>query len=203
VPSFSRVRTECLKNIMMKKAVIRTMMTGVYVCVIVLLAGSCGESPAGTEKSAVYLTVEDAEDAYGMYIDVYDDSLPGGVGDDKFQVNILSHFKNPTFIDPQGYYDVTIQEYQVSYYRPDGKGPVPASYFVQLNGQVPSGSQGMLELLVFRQDAKLRSPCKELVLGGGDGYIDMNVIIHFYGEDRLGNNVSARYVLFVVVTDVI
>ena len=175
---------------------------GYSVCVIAImvLVGSCSEPVGGMGKSPVFLTIE-PQDTWTSHIDVYDSSLPGGVGPDTFWLTIKSNYKsqNTDLVTP--YADVILQEYRVSYYRPDGKTSVPAPFMVQFQGTVPAGGSYAFEALVMRSDAKLRSPLKELVFGSGEGYILFNAVMDFYGEDLMGNKVEARYVLSMRAAD--
>ena len=184
---------------MRKKQTLRPVVTGVCVCMLALLAGSCSEPPGGMGKSPVFLTAENGEDLWALWFDVYNSALPGGVGDEMFQITIKSNYKNPDLTS--SYADVVIQEYHVSYYRPDGKQPVPAPFMLQLTSTVPAGESKTINTLVLRRDAKLRSPLKELVLGGGEGYIDLVAVIDFYGEDLMGNNHHVRYHLSMLASD--
>lgn len=187
---------------MIKKHCFRTTIYSLCIVAIALLVGSCGESPSGTGKSPIYLTTENGSDLWGLDFDVYDSSLPGGVGRETFEIKIVSNYKNPTeTLASPSYADVTIQEYHVSYYRPDGKLPVPASFMVQLTSKIPAGGENVINAIVLRRDAKLRSPLKELVLGGGGGYLDLVAVIDFYGEDLMGINHHARYVLPMFASD--
>lgn len=167
-------------------------MMGLGLCAAAMLMTSCGEPVGGMGKSPVYLTCEHGG-LWAVDIDVYDSSVPGGVADDTTTLNINSKYKNASLTTP--YADVILQQYHVTYYRPDGKTDVPAPLFGHMQNTVPGGGSATVEIDIVRRDAKLRSPLKELVLGGGEGDIRMNAIVEFFGEDLMGNNHSTKCIL--------
>jgi hypothetical protein len=149
-------------------------------------------------KSPIYLTA-DGEDQWGMDVDVYDSAVPGGVTDEFFDITIQSRLKNPELTSD--FADVILQEYQVTYYRTDGNASVPAPFMMHMQMTVPAGGELTINALVLRRDAKLRTPLKELVFGGGEGYIGLNAAIEFFGEDLMGNQHKVRYILHLHVAD--
>jgi hypothetical protein len=185
--------------VMMRKRLFRNVVYGLSAIMLIFLVGSCGEPVGGMGKSPVYLTTK-GQNAWAMAVDVYNPAVTGGVSDDLFWITITSNYKNSELATP--YADVILQEYRVSYYRADGRLPVPDPFVVHFSGTVPAGGTYDHETIVLRRDAKLESPLRELVFGGGEGYIDLNAIIDFYGEDLMGNEVSARYNLLLKVSDI-
>ena len=181
-------------------------MKGRYVVYTVFLLGlmimleSCQEPAAGMGKSPVYLTTE-PQDVWGLYVDVYNPVLPGGVSDETFWITIASHYKDPTGATASDYATVYIYEYRVTYYRLDGNPNVPEPFMMHLNSKVEGGSTLELETVVLRSDAKLKSPLKELVFGGGEGYIQLNAVIEFFGEDLMDNKLTTKFVLYMRVSD--
>lgn len=184
--------------IMMNTRIFRTVLYSLCLIAIMLVAGSCSEPVGGMGKSPVYLTADGGSN-WGMIIDVYDPTTIGGVTDEYFNITVKSNYKSSDLTTP--YADVILQEYHVAYYRPDGKEPVPDPFMIQMQMTVPGGGSTSINTLVLRRDAKLRSPFKELVLGGGEGYIEFNAVVDFYGEDLMGNKLSARYVLSINASD--
>jgi hypothetical protein len=69
------------------------------------------------------------------------------------------------------------------------------------NNQIPAGGELELEFFVVPREAKLKSPLKELVFGGGEGTIQMGAVVEFYGEDLAGNAVSTSITLLVIAED--
>jgi hypothetical protein len=174
------------------------------VCVGMMLV-SCGGPVGGDSKSPVFLTVE-GDTNYGVVpLDVYDLDTSDHVTDDTFWVNIKSHYKgeggNASIITD--YAMVQIYEYRVTYYRVDGNPRVPDPFTIDCSVLVPAAGSSRMELLILKREAKLQSPLKDLILGGGEGSIELQTIIEFFGKDLIGNHVSAKYVAYFKVEDVI
>lgn len=165
---------------------------------LTMLVGSCREPAAGMGKSPVYLTA-DGGNKWGTIIDVYTPGVLGGVTDDYFDITITSNYKNPALTSP--YADVYLYEYRVTYYRLDGNPNVPEGFAMHFTAKVPAGGTYQMQTLFLRRDAKLKSPLKELVFGGGEGTIEFNAVIDFYGEDLMGNKLSTRFVLDITAED--
>lgn len=166
---------------------------------------SCGGPVGGDSKSPVFLTVEGGDNAYGWILDVYDLDTSDHVSDNKAPVIVHSHYKgeggNPSIITD--YATVEIYEYRVTYYRVDGNPKVPEPFTIQCTVPVPPGGENNMEVLILKREAKLQSPLKELILGGGEGSIDLQAVIEFFGKDWIGNHVSAKVVLYLRVQDVV
>ena len=162
---------------------------------------SCGESAGGGSKSTVFLTAEGQEKC-GLYADVYDAAIVGTVADDTFWITITSSAKDQAGgTTLSRYSDVVLEEYRVTYYRVDGNPNVPDPFTIQMQFPIPAGGSGDIETLVLRREAKLKSPLRELALGGGEGNIQFNALIDFYGKDLAGNHVSVSYNLPLFVGD--
>lgn len=174
----------------------------VTVCCIALLLTSCGEPIGGSGKSAVFLSVSaPGGTQFSVFADVYNDSLPGGVGSDTADVVIKSIYKNQTDTPTTVFADVIIEEYRVTYFRYDGNTNVPDPFVRPLNISVPAGGETSLNFVILRADAKLKSPLKELAFGGGEGQIWFNAVVEFFGEDLAGNAVDAKTVITIMATD--
>lgn len=177
--------------------------TGGYVVFLLLVMSllvSCGEPVGGSSKSPVYLIVTGG-DQYGLVVDVYTSGVPGNVTDDFFDVTIESKYKGTNPAAQTEFAEVIIYEYRVTYYRVDGNPNVPDPFTLQCMIRVPPGGQNAVSILVLKRVAKLKSPLKELVFGGGEGRIIFNAVIEFFGEDMLGNHVSTKYVLLLDASD--
>jgi hypothetical protein len=177
---------------------------GVFLLWILSLTVSCGEPVGGSGTSPVFLIAESGEDVYGLTIDVYDPTAKGHVTDDFFDISIKSKYKgegNNPLIQTE-FAEVKITEYRVTYYRLDGNPNVPDPFTIQCYVSVPAGAEGKINTIVVRREAKLKSPLKDLVFGGGEGVIMFNAVIEFFGEDLLGNHLSTRYILHLQALDI-
>ena len=174
----------------------------ITVCCLALILTSCGDPIGGTGKSAVFLSVSAPDGSqFSVFADVYDASLPGGVGSDTADVVIQSIYKNQTDPPDTVFADVIIDEYRVTYYRYDGNTNVPEPFVRPLNISVPAGEETELNFVILRADAKLKSPLKELAFGGGEGQIWFNAVVEFFGEDLAGNAVDAKTVITITASD--
>jgi len=162
-----------------------------------LIVGGCGEPVGGMGKSPVFL-LADGGAKWGTIIDVYNPTVPGKVADDYFDITLKSVYKNPTLTST--FADVIVQEYRVTYYRTDG-GKVPDPFTISLMFRVSGGGTATINTMIVQRQAKLKSPLRELAFGGGEGNIEMDAIIEFFGEDLMGNKVSTKFVLDITAAD--
>ena len=88
--------------------------------------------------------------------------------------------------------DVTIDRYRVVYRRTDGRNTpgvdVPYPFDGAVTGTVPSSGTLSLAFLLVRLVAKHEAPLVQLQ--DSPTFIDMIAEISFYGQDRVGNDVS-------------
>ena len=104
-------------------------------------------------------------------------------------------------LDPQPwlgtstYYNIFVTRYVVTYSRSDGKNQegvdVPYSFDGTLTSQVEVGSETDVSFVVVRAVSKLEPPLKSLATGRGEGELKTTARIDFYGQDTLGNTVTA------------
>lgn len=172
----------------------------IIVCCSALILTSCGDPIGDNGKSPVMLVVGTG-DVWGKQVDVYTPSVSGGVTDEAFEVTIRSIYKNQVDPPTTVFADVLIQEYRVTYYRPDGNTNVPEPFVNPLQALVPAAGEATLNILLLRRDAKLQSPLKELAFGGGEGEIHLNAVVEFYGEDLAGNAVATDTVITIWAAD--
>jgi hypothetical protein len=179
----------------------KTLGYGVLLLFVTILLVSCGEPVGGSSKSPVFLVASTPPDQWGAIVDVYTPGAPGGVTDEFFNITINSIYKGANPATQTEFAEVIIQEYRVTYYRIDGNPNVPDPIEFHLGASLPAGSSVTINVLFLRRDAKLKSPLKELVFGGGEGAIEMNALIEFFGEDLMGNHLSTNVVLDMTVSD--
>lgn len=187
------------RMVMKTRVLIPRVWLSLFVGGVLLLMGGCQEPVGGMGKSPVILTIT-GQSAWGLYVDVYNSSIVGKVADEQFWVTIKSTYRNPDLTST--FADVYLSEYRVTYYRIDGSTDVPEPFTVHFTGAVPAGGTYDHQTLVLRKEAKLKSPLKELAFGGGEGVIDLNAVVEFFGEDLMGNKVSAKYVLYMRAMDI-
>lgn len=171
-----------------------------------ILVVSCGESVGGNGKSPVFLVVGDpggTDNLLGIVVDVYTPTVPSGVTDTRFdEFKIESIYRNQTESPTTTFADVIITEYRVTYYRVDGNPNVPDPFMMHISMRVPAGGTGTIgNLPIMLASAKLKSPLKELALGGGEGEIYFNAVVEFFGEDLMGNAVSCDTVIALLASD--
>ena len=169
---------------------------------ILSLAISCGEPIGGTNKSPVMLVIKSQEDPYPVWCDVYSPAALGNVENSYHRVIIQAIWKNQAEPPTTAFADILLKEQRVHFSRFDGNPNVPDPFMILLpNNTIPAGGELDLEIVVVPREAKLKSPLKDLVFGGGEGSIQMSAVVEFYGEDLMGNKVSASISLLVFAED--
>jgi hypothetical protein len=141
-------------------------------------------------------------DPYPVWCDVYTPTAMGGVTDTTYWVTIRSIWKNQTTPPTTPFADIMFQEMRVHFFRYDGNPNVPDPFMVLLpNNTLEAGGTLDLEIFMVPREAKLKSPLKELIFGGGEGTIQMGAVVEFFGEDLAGNAVSTSITLLVIAED--
>ncbi len=99
---------------------------------------------------------------------------------------------SPTPTTPTSNNEVTITRYRVVYKRADGRNTqgvdVPYSFDSAVTGTVPSGGTLSLAFLLVRVVAKQEAPLVQLQ--GSPTFLDTIAELSFYGQDRVGNEIS-------------
>jgi hypothetical protein len=105
------------------------------------------------------------------------------------------------------FYDLFVTRYVVSYSRSDGKNQegveVPYSFDGALSSRVQIGSQTDASFVIVRAVSKLEPPLVNLAKGRGEGELKTTARIDFYGNDALGNKITATGYLTVFFADYI
>jgi hypothetical protein len=125
----------------------------------------------------------------------------GTVCPDLVGLRLENHFKNPTgaLTDSGFRHDVTVERYEVHYFRSDGRNTegvdVPYSITGNLAQEVVEESATTLNLEVVRRQAKLEPPLTNLINGGGSIIVTMFAEVTLHARTTTGqttNPVSAR-----------
>ena len=99
------------------------------------------------------------------------------------------------FLGTSLYYNIFVTKYVVTYTRSDGKNQegvdVPYSFDGSLTAQVQVGTETEVSFIVVRAVSKLEPPLVNLATGRGEGELKTTARIDFYGQDTLGNTVTA------------
>ena len=154
-------------------------------------SGGCSNSQ-GTTESPVFITV--SIDLQPGFINV---AVPAPV-----QINTMtlaSHAKDPTSIDTQGFSDVQINQYTVTFTRTDGGTIVPPPQTFGCGVLVPhDGTASLTNFPVLYASALSQAPFDQLFPynGGidretGKNEIDMKFNITFYGTTVSGKRVQS------------
>jgi len=187
-----------------------------FAALIALLSASisCGDV-VRSGRSPVFLTIDSLEAATGdkptqffgeLLSDVLTIVTAGGactqtnpcpvIFNDVGQVTLRTPLKdvtNPSSPNaPTTNNEVTINRYRVVYRRTDGHNiqgvDVPYAFEGGATGTVPLGGTATLGFEIVRNVAKAESPLAQLRSGG---YIYTIADITFFGQDRVGNEISA------------
>ena len=168
----------------------KTILLGCTVLALALTAG-CSNSQ-GTTESPVFITV--SIDLQPGFINV---AVPAAV-----QINTMtlaSHAKDPLSVDTQGFSDVQVNQYTVTFTRTDGGTLVPPPQTFGCGVVVPhDGTATLTNFPVLYATALQQSPFDQLFPynGGidretGRAEIDMKFNITFYGTTVSGKRVQS------------
>ncbi|MGE5275432.1 MAG: hypothetical protein ACM3SU_00410 [Acidobacteriota bacterium] len=156
------------------------------------LAAACTNKEGSTE-APVFITVDIT--LQPGFVDV---SVPAPV---QLQtINLASHLKNPNDPDPQGFANVTLENYTVSFRRTDGGTKVPPVQTFGGGGLVPSGGTATLSNYpILHASAVQGSPFDQLLPfnGGidretGKTEIDTAFDLTFFGHTVSGFRVQSQ-----------
>lgn len=114
-------------------------------------------------------------------------------------INLVSHLKNPTQSDPQGFATVTLENYTVHFRRTDGGTRVPQDQNLPVGVIIPSGATATLSNFPVLPASQIQlSPFDQLLPfnGGfdretGNDEIDTAFDITFYGHTVAGQRVQS------------
>jgi hypothetical protein len=153
--------------------------------------GGCSNSQ-GTSESPVFITV--SIDLQPGFINV---AVPAPV-----QINTItlqSHAKDPTSIDTQGFSDVQINQYTVTFTRTDGGTVVPPPQTFGCGVLVPHDGNASLNNFPVLYAVALQGPPFDALFPYNNGVdretgkneIDMKFNITFYGQTVSGKRVQS------------
>jgi hypothetical protein len=122
----------------------------------------------------------------------------GTICPDLVTLRLENHTKNPnTTLDFRG--DVTVERYEVRYFRSDGRSTegvdVPYTITGNVAQEILSSSAATMSLEVVRRQAKTEPPLSTLVGGGGPVIVTMFAEVTLHARTTIGqatNSVSAR-----------
>jgi hypothetical protein len=151
----------------------RKVMRAVKVCGVVALGaismGGCTPNWATTSGSPVVLLMTAINGGAPLDSDVKISS--GTVCPDSVELRLENHFKNPGVTNTGFRHDLTVERYEVHYFRSDGRGvegvDVPYSITGNVSQEVVEESAATLPLEVVRRQAKLEPPLRNLDNNGG------------------------------------
>jgi hypothetical protein len=123
----------------------------------------------------------------------------GSVCADLVPLRLENHFKNPNVVNTGFRGDMTVERYEVRYFRSDGRNQqgvdVPYTITGNLAQEVRGGEAATLNLEVVRRQAKLESPLVNLRGGGGAQIMTVFAEITLHAKMttlQTTNSVSAR-----------
>jgi hypothetical protein len=170
-------------------------MSAVVALAAVTMVG-CTPDWAGNDNSEVVLLMTAVNAGNPLDSDVVISN--GGVCPDLVPLRLENHFKNPGVTNSGFRHDITVERYEVHYFRSDGRGiegvDVPFSISGNVAQEVIEESAATLNLEVVRRQAKLEPPLLNLVNGGAI-VVTMFADITLHARSTTGtvtNPVSAR-----------
>ena len=170
----------------------KTILVGWAALAALAFAGGC-TNKQGTTESPVFLTV--SIDEQPGFINV---AVPAAV--QVQTITIASHAKDPTTVDTQGFSDVEVTSYTVSYTRTDGGTVVPPMQTFGCGVLVPhEGTATLSNFPVMYASQIQQAPLDQLLPfnGGidretGRAEIDMAFNITFFGTTVSGKRVQSE-----------
>jgi len=170
----------------------KAFLFGLTAVAALAFAGGCSNKQ-GTTESPVFLTVDIPEQPGIVNV-----AIPAPV-----QINTMtlqSHDKDPTAVDTQGFSDVTVTQYTVTFTRTDGGTQVPPPQTFGCGALVPhAGSATLNNFPVMYATTLQQSPLDQLFPynGGidsqtGKAEIDMKFNITFFGNTASGKRVASE-----------
>ena len=170
----------------------KTILVGWTALAALAFAGGC-TNKQGTTESPVFLTV--SIDEQPGFINV---AVPAAV--QVQTITIASHAKDPTTVDTQGFSDVEVTSYTVSYTRTDGGTVVPPMQTFGCGVLVPhEGTATLSNFPVMYASQIQQAPLDQLLPfnGGidretGRAEIDMAFNITFFGTTVSGKRVQSE-----------
>jgi hypothetical protein len=163
--------------------------SGPAVASVALLEGASGAEPTrfGTTLSSDVLTLVE-KDENGVKVKV------PTIFSDSGRVTMTLTMKNPTGPAPTAMTDVTFNRYRVVYRRADGRNvpgvDVPHPIDSAATFTVRAGTNTTAGFEIVRHTAKQEPPLRTL-LTNSSTLISTIADVTFYGQDRVGNDVSA------------
>jgi hypothetical protein len=123
----------------------------------------------------------------------------GAVCPDFVALRVENHFKNPGITNTGFRHDITIERYEVRYFRSDGRNQEGVDVPYRITGNVAQEvieeSSAVLNIEVVRRQAKLDPPLRNLVAGGGAQIVTMFAEVTIHARTTTGqatNPATAR-----------
>jgi hypothetical protein len=173
----------------------RTLMRtkAVVMVLVALAAGGCVPDWAKQGDAPVVLLMTGINGGSPLASDV------STCAADFVDLRVENHFKNPTVTNTGFRHDVTIERYEVRYFRSDGRSVEGVDVPYRITGNVAQEIQeeaaAVLNLEVVRAQAKLESPLRNLRTGGGGQVVTMFAEVTLHARTttlQTTNSVSAR-----------
>jgi hypothetical protein len=174
----------------------RAMKLASVVTLGALALAGCTADYGENGEAPVVLLMTGINDGAPLTSDLRTNS--GNICPDLVTLRLENHTKNPnTTLDFRG--DVTVERYEVRYFRSDGRSTegvdVPYTITGNVAQEIISSSAATMSLEVVRRQAKLEPPLSTLVGGGGPLIVTMFAEVTLHARTTIGqatNPVSAR-----------
>jgi hypothetical protein len=177
----------------MRTARLATVILGM----VSLAMGGCTPDWAKNGDAQVVLLMTGINDGAPVTSDVA--LTDGTVCPDFVSLRLENHFKNPGVTNTGFRHDVTVERYEVNYFRSDGRATpgvdVPYSISGNVAQEVREETDATLSLEVVRRQAKLEPPLRNLRGNGGALIVTMFADITLHARTTTGtvtNSVTAR-----------
>jgi hypothetical protein len=172
-------------------------MKGFWVVLVAVVMVACVPNWAERGDAPVVLLMTGINDGAPLDSDVRIST--GSVCPDLIDLRVENHFKNPNITTTGFRHDMTIERYEVRYFRSDGRNvqgvDVPYAITGNVAQEIQESAAATLRLEVVRRQAKVEPPLANLKGGGGAKIVTMFAEVTLHARTttlQTTNSVSAR-----------
>jgi hypothetical protein len=172
-------------------------MKGLWVVLFALVMVACVPNWAERGDAPVVLLMTGINEGAPLTSDIRISN--GNVCPDFVDLRVENHFKNPNVTTTGFRHDMTIERYEVRYFRSDGRNvqgvDVPYTITGNVAQEIQESAAVTLQIEVVRRQAKLEPPLANLFAGGGDLVVTMFAEVTLHARTttlQTTNSVSAR-----------
>jgi hypothetical protein len=164
--------------------------------------GACAATGRPGEASS-YLIVDSLTTDSGAATLASDVLSGAGILEDTVKATFHLEMKDPALGDPSPVNFITLRRYRVTFTRSDGRNTQGVDVPYAFDGAMTATVSGTVTstIVLVRAQAKLETPLRALVGGGGALAISTFADVVFYGADQAGHDVTVTARISVTFAD--